>query len=124
MLASREQRKKLSDLELELTAARQEGFAAKRSNDSPKNRPLLVIGVFTTFRGKKNRDAVRKAWMGTGILFSISEYFIPFCMLSMVPRHCNVTSRSLFVPLLTVEIFYDDDSNCRFAHLFSVQAQV
>ncbi|KAI4363666.1 hypothetical protein MLD38_019855 [Melastoma candidum] len=66
VIACREQRKKLSDLELELTAARQEGFATKRSYDSSKKTPMLVIGVFTTFGGKKNRDAVRKAWMGTG----------------------------------------------------------
>lgn len=73
---SREQQKKISALELELTAARQEGFLSKRSTDVPQKRPLLVIGVFTTFAGKRNRDAVRKQWMGTGIMSTITDYFL------------------------------------------------
>ncbi|KAL2226998.1 UNVERIFIED_CONTAM: Hydroxyproline O-galactosyltransferase HPGT1 [Sesamum indicum] len=65
----REQRKKLSGLEMELAAARQEGFVSKHLseiNRTPKRRPLVVVGIFTGFGRKSNRDAIRKAWMGIG----------------------------------------------------------
>ncbi|THG06112.1 hypothetical protein TEA_023262 [Camellia sinensis var. sinensis] len=65
----REQQKKLSALEMELVAAKQEGFTSNhwsKTNKIPKKRPLVVIGVLTTFGRKNNRDAIRKAWMGTG----------------------------------------------------------
>ncbi|KAL6272673.1 hypothetical protein ACE6H2_023365 [Prunus campanulata] len=65
-----EQHKKLSALEMELAAARQEGFTSMRSIEINgtyyKRRPLVVIGIFTTFGRKNSRDAIRKAWMGTG----------------------------------------------------------
>ncbi|BBG98348.1 Galactosyltransferase family protein [Prunus dulcis] len=70
IIACREQHKKLSALEMELAAARQEGFTLMRSTEingtDYKRRPLVVIGIFTTFGRKNNRDAIRKAWMGTG----------------------------------------------------------
>lgn len=72
----REQHKKLSALEMELAAAKQEGFVSKHSitiadaNESKINkRPLIVIGILTEFGSKKNRDAIRKAWMGYGTDF-------------------------------------------------------
>ncbi|MBA0786456.1 hypothetical protein Gotri_006708 [Gossypium trilobum] len=68
--ACREQEHKLSALEMDLSAARQEGFVSKErpENDSTrsKKRLLAVIGIITTFGRKKNRDAIRKAWMGSG----------------------------------------------------------
>ncbi|XP_021800391.1 uncharacterized protein LOC110744711 isoform X2 [Prunus avium] len=70
IIAYREQHKKLSALEMELAAARQEGFTSMRfieiNGTDYKRRPLVVIGIFTTFGRKNNRDAIRKAWMGTG----------------------------------------------------------
>uniref|UniRef100_A0A2N9EML3 Hexosyltransferase n=1 Tax=Fagus sylvatica TaxID=28930 RepID=A0A2N9EML3_FAGSY len=70
IIACREQHKKLSALEMELTAARQDGFASKSSTETnevnSKKRPLVVIGILTRFGRKNNRDAIRKAWMGTG----------------------------------------------------------
>ncbi|XP_022737864.1 hydroxyproline O-galactosyltransferase HPGT1-like isoform X1 [Durio zibethinus] len=70
IIACREQQKKLSALEMDLAAARQEGFTSKRSSDTDgavsKRRPLVVIGVLTGFGRKNNRDAIRKAWMGSG----------------------------------------------------------
>lgn len=69
IIACREQQKKLSALEMELVAAKQEGFTSNhwsKTNKIPKKRPLVVIGVLTTFGRKNNRDAIRKAWMGTG----------------------------------------------------------
>ncbi|PQQ21578.1 hydroxyproline O-galactosyltransferase HPGT1 [Prunus yedoensis var. nudiflora] len=62
IIACREQHKKLS--------ARQEGFTSMRSIEingtNYKIRPLVVIGIFTTFGRKNNRDAIRKVWMGIG----------------------------------------------------------
>ncbi|KAG5558737.1 hypothetical protein RHGRI_008635 [Rhododendron griersonianum] len=69
IIACREQQKKLSALEMELAAARPEGFKLNHlavTNQPPKKRPLVVIGVLTGFSRKTNRDAIRKAWMGTG----------------------------------------------------------
>ncbi|PIN20561.1 Galactosyltransferase [Handroanthus impetiginosus] len=76
ILECREQQKKLSGLEMELAAARQEGFVSKHLseiNGTPKKRPLVVIGILTGFGRKSNRDAVRKAWMGTGITLNKME---------------------------------------------------
>ncbi|CAN4087642.1 unnamed protein product [Withania somnifera] len=69
IIECREQRKKLSALEMELASARQEGFVSKQSSDmkrSPEKDPVIVIGIFTSFGRKNDRDAVRKAWMSTG----------------------------------------------------------
>ncbi|KAI9160937.1 hypothetical protein LWI28_012912 [Acer negundo] len=71
IIACREQGKKLSELKMELAAARQEGFIAKSltvdTDDGNLNkRPLVVIGIVTMFGRKNNRDAIRKAWMGNG----------------------------------------------------------
>ncbi|MFQ6659147.1 hypothetical protein Gotur_028149 [Gossypium turneri] len=55
---------------MDLAIARQEGFTSKRSSDTSgavsKRKPLVVIGVLTRFGRKNNRDAIRKAWMGSG----------------------------------------------------------
>ncbi|KAL7003544.1 Hydroxyproline O-galactosyltransferase HPGT1 [Sarracenia purpurea var. burkii] len=69
IIACREQQKKLSALEMELVAARQQGFTSihlEETNMTPRKRPLVVIGVLTRFGRRNNRDAIRKAWMGTG----------------------------------------------------------
>ncbi|PSS04421.1 Hydroxyproline O-galactosyltransferase [Actinidia chinensis var. chinensis] len=69
VIACREQQKKLSALKMELAAAKQEGFTSNllpETNRTPKKKPLVVIGVLTRFGRKNNREAIRKAWMGTG----------------------------------------------------------
>ncbi|XP_022736739.1 hydroxyproline O-galactosyltransferase HPGT1-like [Durio zibethinus] len=70
IIACREQQKKLSALEMDLADAKQEGFVSKEhlENDGTrsKKRLLAVIGIITTFGRKKNRDAIRKAWMQSG----------------------------------------------------------
>ncbi|KAL4297559.1 hypothetical protein GQ457_12G000310 [Hibiscus cannabinus] len=70
VIACREQKKKLLALEMDLSAARQEGFISKESSESDgtrsKKRLLAVIGIVTTFGRKKNRDVIRKAWMRSG----------------------------------------------------------
>lgn len=77
IIACREQQKKLLELEMQLAAARQEGFKSKSSTDTddndPKKRPLVVIGILTKFGRKNNRDAIRKAWMGTGATLKKKE---------------------------------------------------
>ncbi|KAG5229641.1 beta-1,3-galactosyltransferase [Salix suchowensis] len=77
IIACREQQKKLSALETELAAAKQEGFTSKvlTENDGAhaKKRQLVVIGIMTRFGNKNNRDAVRKAWMGTGAILKKME---------------------------------------------------
>ncbi|CAL1404802.1 unnamed protein product [Linum trigynum] len=70
IIACREQQKKLSALEMELGSAKQEGFTAdslaENDDTQPKKRHLVVLGIMTVFNHKNNRDAVRKAWMGSG----------------------------------------------------------
>ncbi|CAL5204006.1 unnamed protein product [Lathyrus oleraceus] len=70
IIACREQHKKLDALKVELDAAKKEGFVSKgliESNGTySKRRPLVVIGILTKFGRQKNRDAIRKAWMGNG----------------------------------------------------------
>jgi len=66
----REQRKKLDILEMELSTARQEGFVSNHAIETnrsySKRKPLAVIGIFTKFGSKNSRDAIRRAWMGSG----------------------------------------------------------
>ncbi|PIA49195.1 hypothetical protein AQUCO_01300208v1 [Aquilegia coerulea] len=72
VIACREQQKKLSALEMELAAAKQEGFVSKHltktntDGTASRKRLLAVIGILTRFGRKNNRDAVRKAWMSSG----------------------------------------------------------
>ncbi|CAI9775051.1 unnamed protein product [Fraxinus pennsylvanica] len=69
ILGCREQLNKLAALEMELATARQEGFVSKylpEMNKTPKTNPLVVIGILTGFGRKNERNAIRKAWMGTG----------------------------------------------------------
>ncbi|CAO2838693.1 unnamed protein product [Amaranthus hypochondriacus] len=76
VIACREQQKKLSALHMELAAAKEEGFVSKYyevDNVKPKKKPLVVIGILTSFGRKNKRDAIRKAWMGTGAMLKKME---------------------------------------------------
>ncbi|KAJ9139803.1 hypothetical protein P3X46_030502 [Hevea brasiliensis] len=77
IIACREQQKKLSALEMELATAKQEGFTSNflSQNDgtNSKKRHLVVIGILTRFGRMNNRNAIRKAWMGTGITLKKME---------------------------------------------------
>ncbi|GMJ14961.1 hydroxyproline O-galactosyltransferase 1 [Hibiscus trionum] len=77
IIACREKYKKLSALEMDLAAAGKEGFTSKRlldtDGDVSKRRPLVVIGILTRFGRKNNRDAIRKAWMGSGVTLKKME---------------------------------------------------
>ncbi|KAL7167660.1 hypothetical protein ACSBR2_038174 [Camellia fascicularis] len=70
IITCREQHKKFAVLEVELAKAREEGFVSKHSSENSgahtKKKILAVIGIITKFGRKKNRDAIRKAWMPTG----------------------------------------------------------
>lgn len=85
---SREQKKTLAALEMELSAARQQGFVPKHADVAEtKKRPLVVIGIMTSLGNRKKRDAVRQAWMGTGklshcLLFALLEYVLQFVLSS------------------------------------------
>ncbi|RYR10446.1 hypothetical protein Ahy_B05g078892 isoform B [Arachis hypogaea] len=72
IIECREQRKKLSSLEMQLSAAKQESFVTKKlpgnGRKQPTKKVLAVIGIMTTFGRKKNRNAIRKAWMPTDSL--------------------------------------------------------
>lgn len=60
-----------------MAAARQEGFIPKRlskNENRSKKKLLAVIGIITTFGHKKNRDAIRKAWMPSGLLLSFISF--------------------------------------------------
>ena len=91
---------------MDLAAARQEGFTVKHSRETNETKvPLVVIGVVTRFGRKNNRDAIRKAWMGTGnALFfpvvkvlHIPSFSLRFCM----PHRCTFAwlETNVFPPL-------------------------
>ncbi|KAL5993577.1 hypothetical protein ACLOJK_014502 [Asimina triloba] len=67
VIACREQHKKLSALEMELAAARHEGFVSKYSPEvngtHSRGKPLAVIGIITQFGRRNNRNAIRKSWL-------------------------------------------------------------
>ncbi|KDP25341.1 hypothetical protein JCGZ_20497 [Jatropha curcas] len=71
IIGCREQQKKLAAVEMDLAAARQAGFVSKhiaKKDDinHSKKKLLAFIGIITTFGRKRNRDAIRKAWMPKG----------------------------------------------------------
>ncbi|KAK6783398.1 hypothetical protein RDI58_021195 [Solanum bulbocastanum] len=82
IITCREQQKRLTALQMELGKASQEGFVSKHLLDNnerdSKKKLLAVIGVSTNFGNKKNRDAIRKAWMPTGLAFLSSPLFLDF----------------------------------------------
>lgn len=86
---------------MELAAARQEGFTSKRStettetNDAKSKRPLVVIGILTKFGREKNREAIRKAWMGTGIVLLVFvlpcfPFLVDFLFVCLFFSLCNL----------------------------------
>ncbi|XP_062149392.1 hydroxyproline O-galactosyltransferase HPGT1 isoform X2 [Alnus glutinosa] len=93
IIACREQQKKLSALEMELAAARQEGFDSKYSTETTgtnsKKRPLVVIGILSGFGRKNNRDAIRKAWMGTGAALKRMEHKKGIVVRFVIGRSAN-----------------------------------
>ncbi|XLU53231.1 hypothetical protein S245_047879, partial [Arachis hypogaea] len=74
---TREQHKKLDFLEMELAAAKQEGFVSKQLLETngtySEGRPLVMIGILTIFGRQKNRDAIRNAWMGSAALKKLED---------------------------------------------------
>ncbi|KAJ0047664.1 hypothetical protein Pint_15043 [Pistacia integerrima] len=102
IISCREQRKKLSALQMELAEARKEGFVSnhlpQKEDKNSKKRLLAVIGIITTFGRKKNRDAIRKAWMPTGnfpCFFAVSFFFIVIPFLFKLLRYTFITCATL-----------------------------
>jgi hypothetical protein len=77
VVACRQQGKRLASLEMELAAAKHEGFVGKYTYETngtnSRKRPLIVIGIMTSFGRKNYRDAVRKSWLPTGSMLKKLE---------------------------------------------------
>ncbi|GJN03390.1 hypothetical protein PR202_ga20830 [Eleusine coracana subsp. coracana] len=77
VVACRQQGKRLTSLEMELAAAKHEGFVGKYTSETnttySKKKPLIVIGIMTSFGRKNYRDAVRKSWLPTGSMLKKLE---------------------------------------------------
>lgn len=59
---------------MDLEKARQEGFVPKHlpeNSVTTKKKLLAVVGIITMFGRKNNRDAIRKAWLPTGMPFQL-----------------------------------------------------
>ena len=82
--SNRDQKSRLAALEMELAAARQQGFVLKHSmaeNDTATGRRLMaVIGITTEFGHRSHRDSIRKSWMPTGS-FCIPIFLMCFIMI-------------------------------------------
>jgi hydroxyproline O-galactosyltransferase HPGT len=80
----RQQGKRLASLEMELAAAKHKGFVGKYTPETngthSGKKPLIVIGIMSSFGRKNYRDAVRKSWLPTGTLhaciFLASIFFV------------------------------------------------
>ncbi|KAL2635788.1 hypothetical protein R1flu_007267 [Riccia fluitans] len=67
MLDCKETQKRLAALEMEVAAARSQGFKLKRPTmDNSTRRLHAVIGIYTGFGNRPRRDSIRKTWMPTG----------------------------------------------------------
>ncbi|KAL3684078.1 hypothetical protein R1sor_002100 [Riccia sorocarpa] len=70
MLDCKETQKRLAALEMEVAAARSQGFKLKHpagdNSTSYKGRLHAVIGIYTSFGNRPRRDSIRKSWMPTG----------------------------------------------------------
>ncbi|KAG8047058.1 hypothetical protein GUJ93_ZPchr0008g12711 [Zizania palustris] len=77
VVACRQQGKRLTSLEMELAVAKHEGFVGKYTYEAngtdSRKRPLIVIGIMTSFGRKNYRDAVRKSWLPTGSMLKKLE---------------------------------------------------
>ncbi|AQK52196.1 Hydroxyproline O-galactosyltransferase HPGT1 [Zea mays] len=77
VVACRQQGKRLASLEMELAAAKHEGFVGKYTPETngthSGKKPLVVIGIMTSFGRKNYRDAVRKSWLPTGSMLKKLE---------------------------------------------------
>uniref|UniRef100_A0ACD6AK29 Uncharacterized protein n=1 Tax=Avena sativa TaxID=4498 RepID=A0ACD6AK29_AVESA len=73
----RQQGKRLTSLEMELAAAKNDGFVGKYTSETngthSRKKPLIVIGIMTSFGRKNYRDAVRKSWLPTGSMLKKLE---------------------------------------------------
>ncbi|ONM04733.1 Hydroxyproline O-galactosyltransferase HPGT1 [Zea mays] len=77
VVACRQQGKRLASLEMELAAAKHKGFVGKYTPETngthSGKKPLIVIGIMSSFGRKNYRDAVRKSWLPTGSMLKKLE---------------------------------------------------
>lgn len=106
MLLLRHQHKRLAALEMELAAARHDGFVGHYSSETngtySRKKLLLVIGVTTGFERKHHRDAVRKSWLPTGgvqfsFLLPVTIYERIIVFKQWIGRQCLIISDVLQV---------------------------
>lgn len=94
----REQQKRLAALEMEIAAAKSQGYLAKHpvSQNTSANggRWHSVIGIYTTFGNKARRDSIRKTWMSTGHHPSDLSLRSLFCQGVRFPSSWSVIDRS------------------------------
>lgn len=68
-LGCKDSGKRITDLEMELTLARSQGYLHKHLNWNAtvsSQRLLAVIGIYTGFGSHSNRNRIRNTWMPTG----------------------------------------------------------
>ena len=79
----RQQGKRLASLEMELAAAKHEGFVGKYTPETngthSRKKPLIFIGIMSSFGRKNYRDAVRKSWLPTGMALHL--HFLTYTFL-------------------------------------------
>lgn len=70
LFSIREQKKRISELEMELAAARATGFHPEfrlaNASETGGRRALVVVGINTGFGQRPRRDSIRNVWMPTG----------------------------------------------------------
>jgi hydroxyproline O-galactosyltransferase HPGT len=68
---------------MELSAAKHGGFVGKYSAEAnttySKKKPLIVIGIMTSFGRKNYCDAVRKSWLPTGTSLHLHLSYVFNC---------------------------------------------
>lgn len=74
-LFHREQQRKLVDAELELAAAKRQGYKPINCTSVNGHRKI-VVGIFTNFGGQSRRTSSRKNWLPSGTYCPRYLYFM------------------------------------------------
>lgn len=92
-LGCKDVEKRLAEVEMELAAARSQGFTSKLptggNSTSTGSRLLAVIGINTEFGNRLKRDSIRKKWMPTGDALKKLEQEKGIVMRFVVGRSAN-----------------------------------
>eukprot|EP00249_Psilotum_nudum_P023633 c28943_g2_i2 orf=405-1241(-) len=84
---------RLAELEMELAAARGQGFLKEHMNTEnislSSQRLLAVIGINTEFGNRMRRDSIRRKWMPTGVALKSLEEVEGIAIRFVVGRSAN-----------------------------------